>query len=51
MKFKTYSSEENRIRKAIRKERTNNRNLQTERGGYETNNQESFFSSKKKAAR
>ena len=46
-KFKTYRSMEYRERKDVRRNRTDNRKLQTERMSYEETAQESFFTGKK----
>jgi len=50
-KFPTYKSIEYRTIKTVRKERKERIKLSTERIDYETSNQESFFSSKKKEIR
>jgi hypothetical protein len=51
MKFKTYSSMEYRQNKAIRRNRTERKKLQTERNSYEEEIQESFFQTRKKETR
>lgn len=50
-KFKTYRSMEYTERKDVRRNRTDNRKLQTERVSYEEAAQESFLSFGKKVTR
>jgi len=49
--FNTYSAQEYRTNKSIRRTRTEAKKLQTERMDYEETNQESFFKTSKKVAR